>query len=60
MQETSKQETSKPRSWQEMREWQIGLLERDTGEPLGALTERIRRQAPATDQELRAWPSCST
>lgn len=38
-----------------MREWQIGLLERGTGEPLTAWTERIRELAPAGEQELRAW-----
>ncbi|RFU85080.1 hypothetical protein DY218_19365 [Streptomyces triticagri] len=43
------------RSWQDMRDWQIGLLERNTGRTLASWTEAVRAQAPADEQQLRAW-----
>ncbi|MDQ8705186.1 DUF5655 domain-containing protein [Streptomyces sp. LHD-70] len=45
------------KSWQEMRDWQIGLLERGSGATLAEWTERIREQAPGSEQELRDWLS---
>ncbi|MFD7292162.1 DUF5655 domain-containing protein [Streptomyces sp. NPDC059897] len=48
-------ETPRIKSWQDMREWQIGLLERGTGETLTAWTGRIRELAPDGEQELREW-----
>lgn len=44
-----------PRSWQEMRQWQVELLERTTGQSLEAWNEFVRREGPATEKELRAW-----
>lgn len=48
-------EKPKVRSWQEMRERQIGLLERSTGESLATWAERIRERSPDSEQELRDW-----
>ncbi|NGN65646.1 hypothetical protein G5C51_17285 [Streptomyces sp. A7024] len=48
-------EKPKVKSWQDMRDWQIGLLERGTGESLDTWTERIRAAAPGSEQELRDW-----
>ncbi|MEU8620721.1 DUF5655 domain-containing protein [Streptomyces sp. NPDC048623] len=47
--------TPEVRSWQEMRTWQIGLLERATGQSLEAWTERVREQGPGTERALRDW-----
>lgn len=44
-----------PRSWQEMRQWQVELLERTTGQSLEAWNELVRREGPAAEKELRAW-----
>lgn len=44
-----------PRSWQEMRQWQVELLERTTGQSLEAWNELVRRDGPAAEKELRAW-----
>ncbi|MFI7006376.1 DUF5655 domain-containing protein [Streptomyces sp. NPDC050145] len=43
------------KSWQEMRAWQIELLERGTGEALDVWTDRIRGRAPGSEPELREW-----
>ncbi|MEV6107957.1 DUF5655 domain-containing protein [Streptomyces sp. NPDC051940] len=43
------------RSWQEMRAWQVGLLEQGSGETLAVWNERIRALAPGAEAELRAW-----
>lgn len=47
---------SSPRvkSWEQMREWQIGLLER-TGSGLAEWNDRIRQHEFATEDDLRAW-----
>ncbi|WIV42918.1 DUF5655 domain-containing protein [Glutamicibacter nicotianae] len=44
-----------PRSWQEMRQWQVELLEHTTGQSLEAWNELVRRDGPAAEKELRAW-----
>lgn len=38
-----------------MRQWQVELLERTTGQSLEAWNEFVRREGPATEKELRAW-----
>ncbi|MFE1949817.1 DUF5655 domain-containing protein [Streptomyces sp. NPDC059524] len=43
------------KSWREMRAWQIGLLERATGESLPVWTDRIRARAAGSEAELREW-----
>ncbi|RII08060.1 hypothetical protein DSC45_33815 [Streptomyces sp. YIM 130001] len=43
------------KSWQEMRDWQVGLLERNTGRTLASWTRSVEERAPADEQQLRAW-----
>lgn len=43
------------KSWQQMREWQIGLLERSTGTGLAEWNERIHQRDFGTEADLRAW-----
>jgi hypothetical protein len=43
------------KSWQEMREWQVSLLERGTGRSLDDWNAQIRAEAPGDDAGLRAW-----
>lgn len=43
------------RSWQEMRRWQIGLLERSTGRPLEQWNAEVAAADPADEAALRAW-----
>ena len=38
-----------------MRQWQVELLERTTGQSLEAWNELVRREGPAAEKELRAW-----
>ncbi|WP_199727240.1 DUF5655 domain-containing protein [Cryobacterium tepidiphilum] len=43
------------KSWEEMRHWQAGLLERSTGHGVVHWLERIRETAPSTEAALRTW-----
>lgn len=43
------------RSWQEMREWQVELLQRSTGRSLDSWNEQVRRAAPEDERGLRGW-----
>ena len=43
------------KSWQEMRDWQVGLLERNSGRTLASWTRSIKERAPADEQQLRSW-----
>jgi hypothetical protein len=46
---------SQPRSWQETREWQVGLLQRSTGRSLESWNEQVRSEAPDDETGVRAW-----
>lgn len=50
-------EASQPgvKSWQEMRAWQVDLLQRATGESLEEWNARVNRQDFADEAGLRAW-----
>ncbi|MBE2999654.1 hypothetical protein IDM40_13180 [Nocardiopsis sp. HNM0947] len=43
------------KSWQEMREWQIGLLRRSTGRSLEDWNAQVRDEGPGDEAGLRAW-----
>jgi len=43
------------RSWAEMRDWQVGLLERSTGETLATWNARVAEQGFADEAGLRDW-----
>ena len=45
----------KARSWEEMREWQVGLLERSTGDTLQTWNDRIHGHGFADEGGLRDW-----
>lgn len=46
---------TQPRSWQEMRQWQVGLLRRTTGRSLESWNAQIRAEAPGDESGLRDW-----
>lgn len=46
---------ARTRSWQEMRDWQVGLLERVTGDTLATWNARVREADPADEATLRDW-----
>lgn len=43
------------RSWQEMREWQVGLLRRSTGRSLEDWNAQVLREGPGDEAGLRSW-----
>lgn len=45
--------TGTPRSWRELREWQVDLLLRATG--VDEWNARVRDTGPAAEPHLRAW-----
>ncbi|MBO0852830.1 MAG: hypothetical protein J2P18_03580 [Nocardia sp.] len=43
------------KSWRQMRDWQVGLLERATGATLGTWNARVREAGLADEAALRNW-----
>lgn len=43
------------RSWQEMRQWQMEMLESKTGQKLETWNDRVAEIDPRNEQALRAW-----